>query len=100
MIQEKLQKLADKVQEDHIKYLKVCKLDCDANIANAKTSIVDGKKYAKINIGGSGKLMVEKESEVIYGIKGYGVVHKGHSYGTLDTIESFFWGNFYPQRIK
>ncbi len=38
--------------------------------------------------------MVENETGNIYGIKAYGVIHKGHFYGTLDTINLYFWGEY------
>jgi hypothetical protein len=47
-------------------------------------------KYIKIDAGTSGKYMVEVATGNIYGIKAYGVIHKGHFYG---NIEDFFNGN-------
>ena len=35
----------------------------------------------------------------IFGIKGYGVIHRSHCYGTLDTINEFFWGNYHPVKL-
>jgi len=38
----------------------------------------------------------------IYNVKPYvllnkdGVIHKGHHYGNLDTINEWFWGKYYP----
>jgi hypothetical protein len=59
--------------------------------------IVPGRKYTKIDVGPegnrSGRYMVD-EAGNIYGIKGYGVVHKGHRYGTLDTIHKWYWGGY------
>ena len=56
-----------------------------------------GKVYTKIDIGGSGKLMVEHATGIVYGIKAYGKVHKGHAYGTLDTTSDWYWGEYYPR---
>ena len=55
-----------------------------------------GRKYTKVDVGTSGKYMVEPEGDTghIWGIKGYGVIHRGHYYGTLDTIDKYFWGEF------
>lgn len=57
-----------------------------------------GKVYTKIDVGPphniSGKYMVENATGIIYGIKGYGKVHKGHRYGTLDTIDQWYWGGY------
>lgn len=93
---EKLVALAQKVQQEQIAELVACNLDCETNRDNATTSIKPGKKYDKIDIGDSGKLMVVRETGEVFGIKGYGVIHKGHAYGTLDTIEKWYWGFFYP----
>jgi len=62
----------------------------------SKTTIKPGKKFTKVDVGTSGKYMVENETGNIFGIKGYGVVHRGHWYGTLDTIDDYYWGEFYP----
>jgi hypothetical protein len=43
--------------------------------------------------------MIENATGVIYGIKGYGRVHKGHRYGTLDTAGQWFWGNYGPMKV-
>lgn len=63
--------------------------------------LVPGAKYTKLDIkrGGqwSGSLMIDADGN-IYGIKAYGVVHKSHRYGTLDTIADWYWGDYYPWR--
>jgi hypothetical protein len=58
------------------------------------TKVVFGPKYTKVNVGGSGKYMVVNETGEIFGIKGYGVIHRGHSYGTVETINEWFWGGY------
>ena len=55
--------------------------------------IIPGKKYTKIDVGTSGKYMADAEGN-IFGIKGYGVIHRGHHYGTLDTIDQWYWGGY------
>lgn len=59
-------------------------------------TIKPGRKYTKVDVGSSGKYMVEPEGDTahIWGIKAYGVIHRGHYYGTLDTIDQYFWGEF------
>lgn len=94
--QEKLVALAQKLQQDQIAELVDCGLDCEANRDNVVTSIKKGKKYDKIDTGGSGKLMVVRETGEVFGIKAYGVIHRGHAYGTLDTINEWYWGLYYP----
>ena len=60
--------------------------------------VIPGPKYTKVDIGPahniSGKYMIENETGIIYGIKGYGKVHKGHRYGTLDTVADWYWGGY------
>ncbi|HWQ96267.1 MAG TPA: hypothetical protein VN368_02730 [Candidatus Methylomirabilis sp.] len=59
------------------------------------TYLKEGKKYTKLDCGSSGRLMITMDGD-IYGIKAYGVIHKGHHYGNLDTINEWFWGEYYP----
>lgn len=57
-----------------------------------------GAKYARVDLGGSGRYMVDLATEEIFGIKGYGVIHRGHKFGTLDTIRDWDWSDY--QAIK
>ena len=50
---------------------------------NHTVRILPAKKYTKVDIGTSGRFMVVNETGEIYGIKAYGVIHRGHFYGTL-----------------
>ena len=95
----KLAAFAMAVESQTIQRLQEQQLACDANIQNAKTKVKPGKKFHKVDIGDSGRYMVEVETGNIFGIKGYGQVHKGHFYGTLDTISDYFWGGYYPEKI-
>ena len=90
---EKIKKFAELLEKEQIEDLYKNGLSCEANIINVKVKIKEGKKYTKVNVGSSGKYMIDKEGN-IYGIKGYGVIHKGHKYGTLDTINNYYWGRF------
>ena len=65
---------------------------------SARTWIEMGKKYARVNVGTSGKYMVELETGRIFGIKGYGVIHRGHPFGTLETIDEWNWSEYRAQR--
>ena len=91
--QEKLERLAALIQKQSIERLKKHGLSCQYNIDNCTTTIKEGKKYTKIDIGASGKYMIDMSGN-IYGIKAYGVIHMGHHYGTLDNIEDYYWGGF------
>ena len=97
MNMEKVKKLAEKIEKEQIERLRGDNLGCQANIDNAKTSIKEGKKYTKVDVGNSGKYMVDNEGN-IYGIKAYGVIHRGHWFGTLDTIEDYYWGRYQAYR--
>jgi hypothetical protein len=69
-----------------------------------QVQVKEGPVYTKIDRGPernmSGMLMVENATGEVYGIKGYGRVHRGHHYGNLDTIDQWYWGSYYPQRRK
>ena len=73
-------------------------LGCEANLNNAKTVYLIKKKYAHINTGSSGGYLVNENGE-IYGIKAYGVINKGRFYGTLDTINDYYWGGYIAVKI-
>ena len=60
---------------------------------NVKVKVTPGKKYIKVDVGGSGKYMIDAEGR-IWGIKAYGVIHFGHQYGTLDTIQGWDWSGY------
>lgn len=95
---KKLTALALKLQEDQQAQLVAGGMDCEANMGSRLTRIKPGKKYDKVDVGGSGKLMIVKATGEIFGIKGYGVIHRGHAYGTLDTIADWYWGQYYPTK--
>ena len=63
-----------------------------------RVAVKPGPVYTKVDIGPegnmSGKYMIENATGVIFGIKGYGKVHKGHRYGTLETVGSWYWGGY------
>lgn len=60
------------------------------------------KLYTLVDVGPehnmSGRYMIEHATGTIYGIKGYGKVHKGHRYGTLDTLDGWEWGGYTARR--
>lgn len=63
-----------------------------------RAKVTPGRVYTKVDFGGSGKYMVENSTGIIFGIKGYGKVHKGYRYGTLDTIHQWHWGEYAGHR--
>ncbi len=89
MLLEKIQKLAELIEKETKERLIKAGLGCEANLINAQTHVKQGNKYVKINIGTSGKLMIDNEGN-IFGIKGYNVINKAHFYGTLETINDYY----------
>lgn len=65
-----------------------------------RAKVTPGRVYTKVDFGGSGKYMVENATGIIFGIKGYGQVHRGYRYGTLDTIHDWFWGEYTGTKKK
>ena len=96
--QAKLQLLCDKITNQSREYLTIHDLGCECNLLNAKAAYKIKKKYTYIDIGGSGKYLINSDGE-IYGIKAYGVINKGHFYGTLDTTENYYWGDYTAKKI-
>jgi hypothetical protein len=64
-----------------------------------ETRVIPGRKYDKVDIKfysqWSGRYMVDREGN-IFGIRRYGSVNKCKQYGTLETINDWFWGEYYP----
>ena len=82
-MQTLIEKFAATVQE--IEYQHILRL-CGSIKGNEKSYIAHikpGRKYTKVDIGNSGRYMIENATGKIFGIKGYGVIHRGHYYGTL-----------------
>jgi len=69
-------------------------LDYTPTMQNAIAHIHRGPKYTRVDVGSSGKYMVENETGRIFGIKAYGVIHRGHYFGTLETIHDYNWGSY------
>lgn len=90
----KIKNFAARVEAETRQRYKDDGLTSPAHEQSMRVSIKDGKKYTKVDVGSSGKYMIDKETGIIYGIKGYGQVHKGHIYGTLDTIGDYNWGGY------
>ena len=93
MNNEKIQHFAKLLESDRIDRLITSDMACDANIINCKVKVIPGKKYTKVDVGTSGSFMIDEEDN-IFGIKAYGVIHKGHRYGTLDTVDNYYWGYY------
>lgn len=95
----KLKSFAEVLEKHTIARLHRDDLACQCNLDNAKTTTHTGKKYARVDIGSSGRYMVVIDTGEIFGIKAYGVIHKGHRYGTLDTVSEWFWGGYVAEPV-
>jgi hypothetical protein len=97
--QQKINALCDKITQQQQARLKAQKLDCQCNMDLAICHFHIAKKYTRIDIGSSGRYMIDNNTGEIFGIKAYGVIHRGHYFGTLDTINDYFWGNYKAEKI-
>ena len=95
-IKQKIKVFAELVEKQQIERLGVFELACKCNIDASKVSIKEGKKYIKVDVGSSGKYMIDSEGN-IFGIKAYGVINKKHHYGSLETINEYYWGSYKAQ---
>jgi len=93
-MENKIIELCNLITKEQQERLKIFHLDCECNLKDAIASYIINKKYTYINIGTSGGYVVENSTGNIYGIKGYGQIHRGHFFGTLETINDYYWGDF------
>jgi len=92
----KLQAFADLLEKDQ--GIGLLRHHPDWSLPLPKVKIVPRRKYTLVDVDRSGKYMVENESGRIFGIKGYGTIHRGHYYGTLDEVKQWDWSEFTAQR--
>lgn len=97
---EKLERFANVLEAEQLQELIRSECDCEANRINRRVTIKPGRRYAKVDVGSSGKYMVDNVTGEIFGIKAYGQVHKGNRYGTLDTIDQYYWGHYTARRLS
>lgn len=93
-MEEKLKTLCELITKEQIERLIEQGLDCETNKIQARAKYIIKKKYSYINIGSSGRYMVDNQTSCIYGIKAYGVINKNHRYGNLETINNYYWGTY------
>ena len=94
-MEEKLRAFAELVQRDMTEWYtrSYPQTPPEAMARACEVRVKPGAKYTKVDVGDSGKYMVDADGN-IYGIKAYGVIHRGHHYGTLDTIQEWYWGGY------
>ena len=70
---------------------------CNAStIAQRRAYIKLGIKYMKVDVGDSGRFMVDVEGN-IFGIRSYGRINKQKHYGNLQTTDLYSWGGYIPK---
>lgn len=94
-LETKVNNFVKLIQNDHIERMQ----NSSSNFVDVASSDFR-KKYILVDLGTSGRYMIDKETQVIYGVKAYGTVNKNKIYGTLDTINSYFWGDYYAFKLK
>ena len=117
----KLKALCEKITKEQIEVYKknypdtVFDLETIKRFCQAHYTIK--RKYTYVDIGTSGRYLVDTRyngndrpgkpgtldlrcNGDIFGCKAYGKIHHGHSYGDLNTIDDYYWGNFYATKIK
>lgn len=93
-INEKLERFRECVEVQQIVGIINKGFTLELHRKNFECRVIIGQKYAKVDVGTSGRYMVDMATEEIFGIKGYGVIHRGHRYGTLDTIHEWDWSDY------
>ena len=94
---EKLEAFAERVEtEQRARYARdYPTIEPEIVTRDCRVVIKDGARWTRVDVGTSGKFMVDRDG-AIYGIKGYGKVHPKKRYGTLDTIDEWEWGGYEP----
>ena len=77
-------------------YLNECFFNASGTLTEAYTwEAKEKKKYIYLDVGGSGAFMIEIETGLIFGIKGYGSPNKLKCYGSVfDMLDLFKFGKF------
>lgn len=59
------------------------------NITPDQKHVHEGSKYLRLDNGGSGHFMVNRQTEQVYSIKGYGVPNLKKPRGTVEFLTAF-----------
>ncbi len=93
-----IQEFADRLQVERLAEYNRSYPNSPCAEQSCKVRVRPGRKYTKVDVGGSGVYMVVNQTGEIFGIKAYGVIHRGHRYGTLDTVDDWNWGDYTASR--
>lgn len=99
-VAEKIEEFAALVESHQLVQLERDGFVSPVHAATHKVKVVPGRIYTKVDIGTGGRYMVENATGNIFGVKGYGKVHRGHWYGTVETPETYWWGAYYPVKAN
>ena len=94
-----IQPFSDLLEADQLRGLIAAKCDCECNRNNVKVTVKMGRKFTRVDVGNSGRYMVDLATGEIFGVKAYGVVHRGHFFGTLGGIKNWDWSGYMARRI-
>lgn len=97
--QAKVDAFAALLHEQQLAELSKKKLTFNGWEKHADVGVHYAKKYVRVDVGNSGKYLVDVDGN-IWGIKSYGVIHRGHQYGTLDTIHEWDWSYYQAKRLS
>lgn len=90
-ISSQVTKFSDMLQVEIDKYMDTHYPETSKTTNRELVSVKPGRKYIKINVGRSGKFMLDTTNGHLYFIKGYGVIDKKKDFGYLpDIIEKGF----------
>ena len=98
MTQDKLEAFRTVLETAQVQGLKARGITYDGSEQSVACKVTLGAKYARVDVGRSGKYMVTLDTNEIFGIKAYGVIHRGHRFGTLDTISEYDWSGYRASR--
>lgn len=90
-MQDKIMKLANMISTQTRERFIRNGFTSEAHEPSFIVNVIPGKKYIKVDVGSSGKYMINSDG-AIFGIKAYGVINLKKQYGTLDTIDEWYWG--------
>lgn len=82
------------LEKQTIERLVADKLDCPANIENARVTATKGRKFAKIMVGSGVRYFVSLSDGGIFASASRNAPNFNRSFGTLWTIDEFTWGEY------
>jgi hypothetical protein len=97
---DKIEAFATMVEVEQFARLASEGMTLEVHRPNYTVRIRPGAKYIKVDVGFSGKYMVEISTGNIFGIKAYGQIHRGHAYGNLDTIAAWDWSGYVGRKLE